>query len=379
MQLRRAPGGVSNRRLPPCGLLVSCRRFVSLGRVHGCPASHAIGPFGERPDCENIRATSPRHDVPNHFRSSLSVMGGREMRAILLAACSTVVFAGVADAVPIPVFYPSIPFALQSSVDLTVRKLGDLLPFEEYSDHIGPTAFDHAGAGGTLNENVPSSGLSFTEVNTRGAALSSFGDLDLFLEVVAHHFIFPPDVGGGAQGVAHGFTYHQQTIQIASRLRPDGTPVIPDGSPVTYRATLQLEVREILAASGNARIGASLIGPIFEPVVFNVTDELGPQTLTAEFPIPVNMGSSFQIGTVMSGEVYDGAGFPNLGPNASRVDAGGSLRFFLDPITPGATYTTASGHTYFTIPEPTAVVLFGITVVGLVLRRRSALAIEYSR
>jgi hypothetical protein len=71
------------------------------------------------------------------------------------------------------------------------------------------------------------------------------------------------------------------------------------------------------------------------------------------------------------------------GPSActsafAQLDAGHTALTFLDFLTPGASYSTASGVTYFTptaiVPEPSTILLLGAGLVGLVAWRRKQTA-----
>jgi hypothetical protein len=69
--------------------------------------------------------------------------------------------------------------------------------------------------------------------------------------------------------------------------------------------------------------------------------------------------------------IFAGAQGLNGEPAVATVDPPASA-FFIDSATPGASYVTASGHSYSSTPEPGTLTLFGSGLFGLgsVLRRR---------
>lgn len=56
------------------------------------------------------------------------------------------------------------------------------------------------------------------------------------------------------------------------------------------------------------------------------------------------------------------------------VDASHTANYYLDPVTPGVSYTTASGYTYFTpsVPEPATITMLGtgfVSVAGFLRKK----------
>lgn len=93
--------------------------------------------------------------------------------------------------------------------------------------------------------------------------------------------------------------------------------------------------------------------------------------LTAGF-----VGESIQLSEQLVLDTLATSSFLNTVPHASTADAQDTAAAFVDVVTPGATYTTASGITYFSpaspVPEPSSISLMiaaGAFVGGLVHRR----------
>ena len=180
----------------------------------------------------------------------------------------------------------------------------------------------------------------------------------------------------GADGLAEAEVGVEwfDTITVTSSSAPRGTEV-------TFKLTLSLF--DTIAHTGTVHpgitIGIANVGVgsfILQDDFFN---PLAVRTFTTTFTEPVGATFDLRGGASLQAEESN--------DSSMTVDARDTAQFNLDPITPGAGYTTASGVSYLTsppaaVPEPASLTLLNIGGLSLLgfrwrwLRQRRTLSVS---
>ncbi len=171
-------------------------------------------------------------------------------------------------------------------------------------------------------------------------------------------------IGGDSEGIGHFEGVWRDTLTVTSSSLPIGTPV-----------------SLLLTMSLDATLAASQRGGDFDAAA---TFELGNSHLSivanhaGTFHQVQTLVFSTRVGAVLSpvGELQ-ALGGETDSPGTSEyklVDASHTALFYIDVLTPGATYTTASGYTYFSsTPEAPTLVLLGSGLIGVACQLRRSL------
>jgi hypothetical protein len=171
---------------------------------------------------------------------------------------------------------------------------------------------------------------------------------------------------------------------------------LPVGTPVTYRATVRFNVLTNRPGHVGPQFSGYDTGSLFFTyfVGFNVGAEYffpnGLFTSVPEFgfelPVEVTglVGDVLPVGASLGASADDRAGYYDNGASSygglteTIIDASHTAQIFLDPITPGLTFVSATGHDYSFVPVPepaatAALLLFATPVLARRRRRRTAL------
>jgi hypothetical protein len=169
--------------------------------------------------------------------------------------------------------------------------------------------------------------------------------------------------GGAPVGTPESF---EVTSTFLSNLR--GATYLPgpvNGAQITYSLSL---------SSGNcsADLPTIQVNQTTPSSGLNIVQTCRLNVLSGDTVVVEGQLSMDAIGTTQYGLNYSASA--SIGTDAYFTDPA----FFLDPITPGATYTSASGMNYASVPEPGSVVLIGsgLMVIAILRKRLSRLVLE---
>ena len=260
--------------------------------------------------------------------------------------------------------------------------------FAQASDLAGRTSFAVQGTASNTGEIIPGL-LAYTQPNVSaetsfidgltygGSSANAFGSVTLgkitaFAQADSQTLEEGPVHLSGDIGRGNFGGKFQDQISIVSSTLPEFTPVV-------IVATLTLHSLESIACESADCLNAS------DALAYASLDVFGSQAqLSAALP---NFPSSqapetlFEYMFTFVGDTLDIHGYLGVDATAQGVTDGSTAKaitdavdtasFFIDVLTPGASYTTASGTAYFTptpVPEASTVTLLGSVLMLAVFR-----------
>ena len=235
----------------------------------------------------------------------------------------------------------------------------------------------------------PTSNVVWTESSSASATASgSSGKLHLFAQaqsqIAPNIFVYVDD-----QHVPH---FSDSPLTAAANCSSSGSIIdtititsstLADGTPVDLAVSTSLDCSISCASYGDAKASASLqfyksgyqylddsgysdFGYIYKQIDNGQTSVDMEQTSNT---LHTFVGDSFTVELDASVSATADADWTRPS-GTTTADAGNSAFFALDPMTAGADYSTGSGLTYSSVPEPGSVVLIGVGALRLMQRRR---------
>jgi hypothetical protein len=177
--------------------------------------------------------------------------------------------------------------------------------------------------------------------------------------------------GKFARGIADAWVYWGDTLTVTSATLPNGTPVTLlftqtlDATTYTSSPLWAYGVNDA-EASSTFWIGNDVNSTLTDTITYRDTAPASHQTTRTLF---TSVGSQLWI----HGETYfdalaaAGSTTPSVYTFANVAD---TAHFNVDVQTAGASYSTHSGVSYVTVPEPGALMILAIALASVVGRRR---------
>jgi len=171
----------------------------------------------------------------------------------------------------------------------------------------------------------------------------------------------------------HGHVFWQDQVTVTSATLADGTPVnllltqVLNATMTSAGFAGSELIYNVLADGGGVALGTIFANGELSIGSATVCSGLCAVSQSAIFPSAVGQTFDIRADMFLSSFAQD---CPPTGPGCAnafaQLDAGHTGKLFLDPITTGASYTTASGTTYFSpVPEPSTILFLGFGLVGL--------------
>jgi hypothetical protein len=263
------------------------------------------------------------------------------LRAKLILAC---LFAAHA----VPTAY-AVPFYVRARTTATADGFGVPNPYSATSDtgEVALTSVSASDLGGSVNS-------LFYNASGSSKAMAEIGSLHASASFGASSNSDGPFVGANGFGQA----WWGDTLTITSDTLAPGTPVM-------FQATI--DFHRVITGSGLGVVNALVSGPFGLSISDSRATPNAQQSATTV--VHTTVGSQINIFSTLSVGASGSVG-PGQGASGS-VDAFNTSTFTFMPITPGASYSTASGVLF--VPEPSTYGLCAMALIGLLACRRGTI------
>lgn len=236
----------------------------------------------------------------------------------------------------------AVPFYVRARTTATADGFGVPNPYNAVSD-TGEVALTSVGAA-DLNGSI---NTFFYSASASSRAFAEIGSLHASAGFGASSDSAGPFVGANGFGQA----WWGDTLTITSNTLAPGTPVM-------FQATI--EFHRAITGSGLGVVNALVSGPFGLSISDSRATPNAQQSATTV--VHTTVGSQISIFSTLSVNA-SGSVAPGQASGGS-VDAFNTSTFTLTPITPGASYSTASGVLF--VPEPSTCVLGVVALVALI-------------
>jgi hypothetical protein len=145
---------------------------------------------------------------------------------------------------------------------------------------------------------------------------------------------------------------------------------LPSGTPVQLLVTNLLNSSTSRSGNATTELSSSLSVGSGNNAIDN-DQGANDGLVTMAFVVNTTSGASLELVESLQAELSMNDGSNEFPSSSATIDASDTSEAFINVLTPGATYTTASGVTYASIPEPHSLELVGMALALCGALRRS--------